>query len=864
MLIFINLNFSLLSGFLLYLLYKSFIKEEEKEKKAFLFEGLLENQPFAMLISDEKGNIIKANTSTIMFYGYTKEELSSLKLKDIFLDDSYKKLLESKESTLVATNKTKTGLLKIVEVYASSFSLENKKTFLILISDITEKIVYQKLLEGLREINETITRVKSLNALFENICNTLLKFGIDGVIIYDIKNHEIREFFSKGDIESIKDLRIELNDEDNVIVRALKTKDIAILSACEENISKASSFNKKLYEERFYSKAAIPVFKDDKLVYIIALFKKEYAYFNQNVKIILEELKRDLSFAISKIEELERLYLFDIFIQKSEELFGVIDENFNIYYLNEKIKKLFNLNEEPLKLEYFFKEKELNEIIKALKEKGYYENTSMFKVKEEELIINFNITKVELKDEYDRKIRYIILGKDLTMERELYRKLQEANLKDNITKLFNIDGLSFEINSIIKELYLKGVHKTGIFITLDIINFGNINRYYGFDVGNLVLRELGNRINVFYENYKNKLYEFVAGRTGADEFGIFILPEKDISYLDNLTELSNYLSRKLELNYKEEKITIEKLSFNAGIALFPYDGDEFSELYNKSSTAKKKAQEEGVSVEFFSSNMKVQIENMIEAEKIIIKALKKELFKFYYQPYFSSKDNSVLGFEALIRIIDEDGNLISPYKFINYLENSPYLKEFENLSLKLIEEDIKDFEDKIRASNLSKDFSISLNISPNSFKNELFISKLLGKLEKLGPKITIEIVERTFLENIEESIELLNKIKLFGSKIAIDDFGTGYSSLNYIKNIPIDILKIDISFIRDMLYNQKSLAIVKTIITLSKELNIMTIAEGVETKEQFDKLVELGCDAVQGYYFAKPMTKEEAIKLLLV
>nr|WP_277915630.1 EAL domain-containing protein [Thermodesulfovibrio yellowstonii] len=230
------------------------------------------------------------------------------------------------------------------------------------------------------------------------------------------------------------------------------------------------------------------------------------------------------------------------------------------------------------------------------------------------------------------------------------------------------------------------------------------------------------------------------------------------------------------------------------------------------------------------------------------KASEEKLFTFYYQPYFYTKTLKIAGFEALVRIIDRDGKLYTPDFFIDYLENSQYLSSFENWAINEVTEKIKKW-----------GTNISLNISGKTFSNPILIPILSEITSEIRNKLTIEITERIFINNPEYTMQILSDIKRMKNppKIAIDDFGTGYSSMSYLRDLPIDIVKIDKSFIKDMVEDKKSLAIVETIIGLAKKLEKMTLAEGVETEKEFTILKTMDCDFVQGFLFSKPLPEKK-------
>ena len=210
-----------------------------------------------------------------------------------------------------------------------------------------------------------------------------------------------------------------------------------------------------------------------------------------------------------------------------------------------------------------------------------------------------------------------------------------------------------------------------------------------------------------------------------------------------------------------------------------------------------------------------------------------------------------MGFEALVRIIDEDGTIYTPAVFIDFLENSKYLVDFEDWALQKVEEQIKKWK-----------IPISFNVSARSFRRDDFIKKLEEVCKKCKKLFAIEITERVFINNMERAVKILENLKEY-SNIAIDDFGTGYSSFNYLKELPVSILKLDISFTKRLLEDGKDRLIVKSIVKLARSLKIKTLAEGIEKEQQMEILRKFKCDFLQGYLLAKPMPAHEIEKQFL-
>ena len=244
----------------------------------------------------------------------------------------------------------------------------------------------------------------------------------------------------------------------------------------------------------------------------------------------------------------------------------------------------------------------------------------------------------------------------------------------------------------------------------------------------------------------------------------------------------------------------------------------------------------------------------------VVNSLKYEHFHLEYQPKLNLQDNKVYGVEALIRWNHPVLGKISPIDFIPQLEKTSYINSLTYWILNRVIEDLKDWKSK------GIDLKISINITPYNIQSKEFVKKMLQLMDnfKESFSVELELTESALMNELESIKEILADFKDKGIKIYIDDFGTGYSSLAYLKNLPIDYIKIDKSFIDEMITDENDKEIVNTTIKLGHALGKIIVAEGVENKETLDLLKQMGCNEIQGYYFAKPMKKdvlEEFLKI---
>jgi len=425
-------------------------------------------------------------------------------------------------------------------------------------------------------------------------------------------------------------------------------------------------------------------------------------------------------------------------------------------------------------------------------------------------------------------------------------------------------------------------NRLGAFILADIYRFTYINDVYGFDIGDELLKAVGRRLRDIFRPTD------IIGRVSSDTFGIILTDLKDkedvIILLDRLKEA---FEQPFNINGN-----IISVAMQMGIAIFPDNGKSAKEVYKNAdiSLAKAKKGTEWSYV-FFSDDLNSKASQFLLYKTRLEKAFEKGEFVIYYQPYFDINTLCIAGFEALTRWKSEELGFISPIHFIPILEESGLISKLETWLINQACNDLK----RIHSTKLSANvpMPVSINISPISFKNEDVYEKIVnitsrykktdraasthfeseehaqslnssenGLQHTLSSCINIEITESLFLENFDKAISTLEKLKSSGFKISIDDFGTGYSSFSYLKDLPIVYLKIDISFVRHLLNDRKSKSITKTIIELAHNLDMRTIAEGVETKGQLEMLRSLGCDIVQGFWLAKPMPIEDLIDFI--
>lgn len=388
-------------------------------------------------------------------------------------------------------------------------------------------------------------------------------------------------------------------------------------------------------------------------------------------------------------------------------------------------------------------------------------------------------------------------------------------------------------------------------VMVDLDNFKNINDSVGHDFGDNVLCEVADRLKMIQD--KN---DFIA-RMGGDEFIIIL---KNYGTLDNLTnsvkKYSDVISNRFIVSNNYFYV-----SASIGISLFPEDSVDPSEIFRYADAAMYYSKNhKDVSISMYNRSMTEKIENNVALEQKIRAALEGDYFYFVLQPQYETKTKKLRGFEALVRMKDEQGNQISPNLFIPIAEKTGLITQIDNWVIRnamLCFKKIFDISDE--RPILSVNISV-LHLLSMSFLDE--IRHILDETRFPPNHLEIEITESVFIFSMSKAVETLKDLKKMGICIALDDFGTGYSSLSYLSKLPIDLLKIDKFFI-DQLYTSGSRNnYVAAIISIGHIMNFSVVSEGVESQEQLDILARLGSDYIQGYIWGKPMLPQDAAKLL--
>lgn len=444
---------------------------------------------------------------------------------------------------------------------------------------------------------------------------------------------------------------------------------------------------------------------------------------------------------------------------------------------------------------------------------------------------------------------YIGVFSDISVIKESQQKLDYLAHHDTLTGLPNRLLLSARMDQALAQARRNKSLLAVLFLDLD--HFKNVNDSLGHYIGDMLIKEVASRI----VNCVRK--EDTVSRLGGDEFSIFIEEMHDSNFASDIaSKIISALCEKYIIHGHEIFITC-----SIGISIFPNDGNDTATLLKNADSALYKAKEQGRnSYQYYTKELSVRAMERMVMENNLRHALERNELVVYYQPQVDMYSGEIVGMEALLRWKHPEIGLISPDNFIGLAEETgliiPIGEWVLRTACKCAQSWIESGLPKIR---------MAVNLSSRQFNQKNLPEIIANILRETGLDshlLEIELTERIVMEDAESSIKMIAELKKLNIQFSIDDFGTGYSSLSYLKRFPLERIKIDKSFVDNIVSNPEDAAIVQAIISMSHGLNLMTIAEGVETVEQLEFLRSRECDEVQGYYFSRPLPANEVEKLL--
>ncbi len=464
------------------------------------------------------------------------------------------------------------------------------------------------------------------------------------------------------------------------------------------------------------------------------------------------------------------------------------------------------------------------------------------------------------RDEQGKVLRCLGYLLDITDRVNHQQQVERQAYYDELTGLPNrrmfLDRLSREL------IRARRRNRMGALFFIDLDRFKTINDTLGHEAGDLLLKQIAARLKGCLRE------EDTAARLGGDEFVVILseLGGKPSEIMQNALTVAEKVRDSLGRRHKLNGVEVHSTP-SIGVVTFPMsDSNDAEDLIRFADTAMYRAKSEGRNeIRFFNPEMQKQVDDLQHMEKSLRRAIEHEEFLLHYQPFFDDR-NKLVGAEALLRWQHPQKGWISPADFIPVAEETGMIIPLGEWVLEEVCRQLKQWQKSSTCGDSICLPRVSVNVSPRQYRQPDFVSRVKHILDKhaVDPRrLEIELTEGVVIADVEDTIAKMSALQSMGIRIAIDDFGTGYSSLAYLNRLPIDVLKIDQSFVRDISEGNSNLAIIGTIISMARHLGLSVIAEGVEFEGELEHLLSEGCRIFQGYLFSKPLPAIEFSQLFL-
>lgn len=785
--------------------------------KEFALEYIQE----AVYLIDKHAKFVYVNLASSLHLGYTKDELLTMGVADVDADfpmerwgEHWDELTKRKNLLFSTTHRTKYGLNIPVEVNANLIMHEGEAYNIALIREKTEQHILQKELHFYESYQRTLLDNFPFMVWLKDKQSRLLTANTHYAHLTNIKSVQELEGKTDFDLFPTHLAQKHINDDQSVMQEGV-TKNAEEMYTDEKG--------KPFWIETWKT----PVSVDGEIVGIVGCAHDITERKNQE-----EQLK-------------EKELAFRTLAENSPDAIVRYDTSCRKIYVNNTMKEFFNVSSEQL-------------LGQTPNESGIFSKNGLYESKLKEVIQTRQLTTFELTyplptnetgwvelrmiPEFNDKaelISVLVVGRDMSERKKAEERIAFLAHHDALTKLPNRILLQDRAEHAIAHAKRTRTKNAVLFIDLD--KFKAINDSLGHDIGDKMLQQIASRLKALIRKTDT------LSRQGGDEFLVILT---DIHKNDDVIVIVRKILHHFEAPFNiDEHVLFTSVSI--GIALYPDDGENFEALRQKADIAMYQAKESGRNMYcFYAQEMNQGVSHQLRLQNDLKNAIKNNELVLHYQPQIDLKTNRIIGAEALLRWEHPELGRIAPATFIPLAESSGLIIPIGEWVLNTACEQMAQWH------QMGYYFNVAVNISAVQFRRgnlEEVVQKALHD-SKLNPRfLELELTESIMIQDTAKALQTVHALKNLGVMLSIDDFGTGYSSLTYLKRFKADKLKIDRSFIVDMLKTPDDAIIVKTIIQMAKSLGLTTIAEGVEDEEVLEVIDAYGCDEVQGYYFAKPM-----------
>lgn len=725
--------------------------------------------------------------------------------------------------------------------------------------------IFNRLYTVLSHTNKAIADASSRQMLFADICEFAVRYGgFKMAWIGLINSQVVKPQVHAGDETGyLRTMEIRVDESAlarGPVGRAAKLNRVV----CVNNTQLDADFapwRDAAKERGFQALAAVPLTVNNKVIGIYSIYSENTDVFDDKMLALLASLGRDMSTAMLRLQERQKRQQAEAKIQQLSQVVEqnahailITDTNFNIEYVNRAFTVLTGyllqeiLYKKPTILRSRYTDDDTYEEIDRTLKAGREWNGQIRNQRKDGSLYWSLQSITPIKNENGEVTHFVSTSEDNTDLHDAQQTIEQLAFYDPLTNLPNRRLLSDRLQQALEHAQRYQDKMVAVMI-FDLDNFKTVNDSLGHNYGDELLKHVA---GIFQSQVRS---EDTVSRQGGDEFTIVLAGMRQI---EKIAEIADGILQKLSqpINLSGQQVVI---STSIGIAVYPNDAQSYDELLRNADMAMYHAKEEGKNnFQFFMPEMNKQAHNRLLLENKLRNAIEQGHFQLFYQPQVDLKTGDVIGTEALIRWFDPEQGMISPAEFIPLAEDTGLIGQIGDWVIETACREMKALQDK----GFPK-VKVAINVSAFQFRHGKHLTeviiKALAKYQFPAELLALELTESILIDDIKETLNILNTMRGLNITLAIDDFGTGYSSLSYLKQFPIDILKIDQSFIRDITTDNSDKAIVSAIIAMARQLEIDVLAEGVETLEHQAFLQSQGCDYVQGYLYCRPVPASELL-----
>jgi len=823
----------------------------------------LVNEQFAELAESSKESLV--GTSFLNFV----DDVDKERMKTYHLRRSFDETIPDRYEFNFVSAKGKKGLGSIAAVYLP----ESGQTIASMI-DITQqnkdKISIQRLTQmytTLSQCNQVIIHALNPQELFEQICKYAVTLGgmsMSWIGLVDKQEEMICLAASYGDVHHYLD-EIEISTRGDVLFgqgptgTAVREKHPVW---CQDFMNDPSTapWQEKAKTMGLQASASIPFYQNGKVIGAFTLYSTTLNVFDTLSQKLIQEMTTELSFAMDNFDRKAKQQEAQNRLIKTEKLLEDMSAMAHVGAWEFDVKTGEGEWTAEVSRIHDMDPNDLTSLEIGL---SVYHGEWLQKIKNAIDLAVMDHTPYDLElqmrtlkgnDKWIRTIGTPAIenGEVIRIRGSMQDITAQKTAQDQVEWLAHFDALTGLPNRLLLNdraqhaISIADRKNTSVAVMLlDLDHFKNINDTLGHSVGDTLLVEIASRMKLITR------YGDTLSRQGGDEF-VILLPDADVDGAIHFAEkVTHIISQVYQI--EDHDLTVTP---SIGIAMYPMDGKDFQTLFQAADVAMYRAKNDGRNCyRFYTSELQISAARNLQIENALRQAIENNELEVYYQPQIDAMTEKLVGSEALLRWKHPTLGMVSPAEFIPIAESSGQIIAIGEWVLRTALEQLKKWIDEGM-----KPFLMAINLSAVQFRHPKLISLVLSALEESGVSseyLELELTESITMQDPMDAIAIMNELHSHGIRMSIDDFGTGYSSLSYLKKFSVYKLKIDQSFICDINENLDDRNIVKTIISMAHNLNMITIAEGVETRDQLEFLQQNGCNEIQGYYFSRPIPASE-------